>query len=162
MLPLVGARGGTYSHSYFALMSRRQVSHGRDADGNRPPRGIGSSASPLMKKLDGSHQKIMLTSLEHKTVRLWIESGAPYPGTYAALGSGMSRPSADPAILARRCGGCHKGTRGPRGKPSGVRLKLHPELLYNLTDPAASARGSRTSRWRRPSVLSPTPSPPPA
>jgi len=138
MLPLVGARGGTYSHSYFALMSRGQVSHGRDAAGNVPPRGIGSSASPLMKKLDGTHHKVKLTPLERTKIRLWIESGAPYPGTYAALGCGMSRPRADAGVLDKRCGSCHAAKRGPKGRPLGVRLKLHPELLYNLTDPAAS------------------------
>ena len=28
------------------------------------------------------------TSIEMKMLRLWIEVGAPYPGTYAALGCG--------------------------------------------------------------------------
>ena len=123
-LPLVGARSGWYSHSYYALMSRGLVSHGRDADGNKAPRTIGSAASRLLP-----HVKKRVSPLEYETVRLWIECGAPYPGTYAALGSGMVKPRADAGVLQRRCAGCH-GRDGRRG----ARFKTPEELLYNLTD----------------------------
>jgi len=134
-LPLVGARGGMYSHSYFALMSRGLVSHGRDADGNKAPRQLGTAASRLMRFIDGSHNKVRLTPLEHAKVRLWIESGAPYPGTYAALGSGMVRPSVNGGVLLRRCADCHKKVDRRRGI---VHFQTDPELLCNLTDPAQS------------------------
>jgi hypothetical protein len=133
-LPLEGARGGTYSHSYYALMSRGLVSHGRDADGNKPPRGIGTSASRLMEFLDPSHYKVKLSPVEHKKVRLWIESGAPYPGTYAALGSGMVRARLDAGIVARRCTGCHARVRDQRPRSFNAQV----ELWANLTDAARS------------------------
>ncbi len=62
-------------------------------------------------------------------IRLWIESGAPYPGTYAALGSGMVAVKYDRAVLDRRCGSCHK--RGPK-------FRVHPDLVANLTRPEKS------------------------
>jgi len=102
-----------------------------------------------MKRLDGQHNKVRLTPREKKLVRLWIETGAAYPGTYAACGSGMIdvtahiwgtitesgvyRPRGQvsvPApreVLDRRCRGCH-GRAAP----------LHPQLLYNLSHPARS------------------------
>jgi len=134
-LPLVGARGPWYSHSYYALMSRGYVSHGRDADGNKPPRGIGTSASRLMKQIDGSHNKVNLSPLERRKIRLWIECGAPYPGTYAALGSGMISVRVDDGVLGRRCAGCHAPSRSRRRD---TRFKTPQDLLYNLTDPARS------------------------
>ena len=53
--------------------------------GNQPPRTIGSSASALLKMVDGSHYEVKATAQEWRTLWLWIESGAPYAGTYAAL-----------------------------------------------------------------------------
>jgi len=146
---LTGDRGPWFSHAYATLTVRRLFSDGRNSGGNRAPRSIGSSASPLMKRLDGQHNKVRLTPREKKMVRLWIETGAAYPGTYAACGSGMiditshgwgtitesgiyrvngqiSVP-APREVLDRRCRACHT-----RDAP------LHPQLLYNLTRPAKS------------------------
>jgi hypothetical protein len=108
--------------------------------GNRPPRSLGSGASRLMKLADGSHYDARPSALERKTLRLWIDSGAVYPGTYAAMGTGMiggfeivdrsirldrsdtQWPSVQASMeaLKRRCGGCH----GP-GRP----LPLSPSHL---------------------------------
>ncbi|MCX7013605.1 MAG: hypothetical protein NTW86_13790, partial [Candidatus Sumerlaeota bacterium] len=86
---LSGDRGPIYSHSYFTLTTRGYVVDGRNKPrGNRPPRTIGSGASPLMKFIDGSHYGATLSKAERDTIRLWIDSGAAYPGTYAALGTG--------------------------------------------------------------------------
>ena len=123
---LSGDRGPIYSHAYCTILSRNLVTHGHDADGNRPPRSIGSSSSPLMQKLDGSHHEVRPTPTEVRTIRLWIESGVPYAGTYAALGTGMVRASADGGVLKRRCSGCHKS------------IAAHPELQVNLTRPEKS------------------------
>jgi len=136
-LLLGGGRGPMYSHAYWSLMARQLVAHGRNAQGNRPPRTIGTSASPLMRVIDppafglkeGWHNDVKLTARERMTVRMWIESGAAYPGTYAALGFGFIRPAPlDGGVIRRRCGGCH-------GVP---RSKFTRELAFNLTDPARS------------------------
>ena len=134
-LPLVGARGGTYSHSYYALLSRGHVSHGQDRLGNHPPRAIGTASSPLMKRINSGHSKVRLSGLERRKIIYWVESGAPYPGTYAALGSGMVRShTPDAGVLKRRCVGCHGSDpkRGPQFK------KYSRELLCNLTEPEKS------------------------
>jgi len=129
---LCGDRGPTFSHSYWTLVMRKQISDGRNGVGNRPPRSIGTSASPLMKKIDGSHYGAKLTDREWRLIWLWIESGATYSGTYASLGSGMvgmgifpdpKTPNARTAfspLLERRCFSCHavpeESGRVPAGK----------------------------------------------
>jgi len=125
---LTGDRGPIYSHAYTTLLSRTGlVSHGRDARGNQPPRGIGSSASRLMQKIDGSHNEVKVSSHERDLVRYWIESGAPYAGTYAALGTGMVQPKLNGDAWQRRCASCHKQQDGER-----------IELKYNLSRPEKS------------------------
>ena len=147
---LIADRGPWFSHAYATLTVRRMFADGRNGAGNRPPRSIGSSASRLMTMIDGDHYKAKVSSHQRKMIRLWIETGAAYPGTYAACGSGMIdihppqvwgtltesgvyRPRGQvgvPApreVLSRRCQGCH-GRAAP----------LHPQLLYNLTRPEKS------------------------
>jgi hypothetical protein len=61
-------------------------------------------------------------------VRLWIESGAPYAGTYAALGTGMVKVGpVHGRVYQNRCARCH------RRKGLG-----HLELQYNLSNPERS------------------------
>jgi hypothetical protein len=86
---LTGDRGPMFSHSYFTATTKRLFSDGRNlAQSNYPPRSLGSSASKILKMLDGSHHGVRATARQKKILRLWIEAGAPYPGTYAALGCG--------------------------------------------------------------------------
>lgn len=126
-LILAGDHGPVFSLSYYALIARDLISDGRNGMGNRPPRSIGSSASRLLQYLNGDHFEAKLTERERRIVRLWIDSGAPYPGTYAALGTGMiggfeivdrsirldrsdlEWPSVRQSMeaLQRRCGNCH-------------------------------------------------------
>jgi len=125
---LTGDRGPMFSHSYFELTLRRQFVDGRnDPKSNLPPRSIGTSASPLMRKLAGKHHGVKLASKEIDVFRYWIETGAAYPGTYAALGSGMiggyaqnrqvgtdrkwPETKAARAVIDSRCASCHKGHR---------------------------------------------------
>ncbi len=162
-------RGPLYSHSYFSLTIRHQVADGRNKpESNYPPRMLGSSASPLMKKLEPAHHGVHTTPEERQLVRLWIETGAPYPGTYAALGSGMigsytenqldrgdaEWPSAKASMAAMRarCGGCHTSDRPlpltasddqklppwEGLKGRDLRRKYSRHLLYNLTRPEQS------------------------
>ncbi|HON07561.1 MAG TPA: hypothetical protein PLW02_05605, partial [Verrucomicrobiota bacterium] len=111
---LAGDLGPEWSHSYFSLLAHNEVSDGRNGLGNQPPRSIGSSASKLLTRLSkkATHQ-------EWRTVWLWIESGAPYAGTYAALRNAEAQNRASKtvsivfgeqsSVIQRRCNECHKG-----------------------------------------------------
>ncbi len=132
---LAGDRGIFYNQSYAALRGFRQVADGANGTGNRPPRSIGTSASPLMEKLDGDHYGAKLSPAEKRTVHYWIESAGTFAGTYAALGKGflMPRQAVVPAdVHQRRCGSCHSS-----GFPTN---KDDPRThwLYNLDAPARS------------------------
>ncbi len=165
---LAGDRGPMYSHSYFALTWRAQIADGRNqARSNRAPRSLGAVASPLMTKISGSHHGVLCTPQETDLIRYWIEAGAPYPGTYAALGSGMiggyysNQPSATDQdwpetraagpVIEQRCLGCHTGERTlPRslsqeldgwvGPPGNVdpRLRFSRHIVFNLSRPEKS------------------------
>lgn len=79
-----------FSQSYYSLTCLKQLADGRnDPKSNLPPRSIGAVASPLMRKILGGHHGVALPPHDVDMIRSWIESGAPYPGTYGALGSGM-------------------------------------------------------------------------
>lgn len=121
---LSGDRGPMFSHSYYTLTISAQFADGRNLrKSNYPPRSLGSAASPLLRKLDGSHYEAKLTDHERTMLRLWIDTGAAYPGTYAALGTGMlghyshrglDRPDlrwestkAAQEVMTRRCNTCH-------------------------------------------------------
>jgi mono/diheme cytochrome c family protein len=126
---LTGDHGPMYSHSYFTLTIQREFADGRNEEGgNTDPYKIGAVASPLMKKLDGSHHGVVVPEYEAKLIHYWIEAGAPYPGTYAALGCGaiggysrnqqtinsdLEWPETPVATAAieNRCAGCHAGDR---------------------------------------------------
>jgi hypothetical protein len=89
---LTGDRGPMFSHSYVTLTLRKQFADGRNlARSNYPPRTLGTSASPIMKKImgrDEKHKSLKLSKQEQDMIRYWIETAAAYPGTYAALGCG--------------------------------------------------------------------------
>jgi hypothetical protein len=107
---LTGDMTPLYTISYWTMFTESLVSDGRNGRGNRPPRTIGSSASRLMTLIDGSHHNARLSERERTTIRLWIESGATYPGTYAALGSGMHPVDLPHEVFRRRCAECHTAT----------------------------------------------------
>jgi len=133
---LSGDHGPMYSHAYATLLARNQVTHGRDANGNSPPRAIGSASSPLMKKVLEGHHEVRLSAREIRMIRLWIEAGVPYAGTYAALGTGMVRVRLDADLCRRRCGSCHQAKDK---RQWGRAFATHEELLVNLARPAQSA-----------------------
>jgi hypothetical protein len=166
---LNGDRGVMFSQSYATLTVRHQFADGRDlAKSNLPPRAIGTSASPLMQKIDGRHHGVKLTAQETAMVRYWIETGATYPGTYAALGSGCvggyaenkltgndtewpeTKAAAD--VIGTRCAACHADTKSlPRSlsdenglsfwRPddwNDPRLLRTRHLMFNLTRPEMS------------------------
>ncbi len=168
-LILTGDRGPMFSHSYYMLTIARLFADGRNQPrSNYPPRTLGSSASRLLSLVDGSHYKVQASPLQKKLLRLWIESGAAYPGTYAALGTGMIGGYAEntqvntdwdwpvtkaaAAVIERRCAPCHqqparllpRSLSDERGvsfwQPSleDPRLNTSRHLLFNLTRPASS------------------------
>ncbi|MFA6545512.1 MAG: polysaccharide lyase family protein, partial [Limisphaerales bacterium] len=123
-LILTGDRGPIFSHAYYMLTIARLFADGRNQPrSNYDPRTLGSSASRLLTMLDGTHHGVQATPLQKKLLRLWIESAAAYPGTYAALGCGMIGNYAEnqqintgadwpvtkvaAAAIHTRCAGCH-------------------------------------------------------
>jgi hypothetical protein len=139
---LSGGRGPMYSLSYSNIMAGTHsalenarygketlVADGRNrALGNYPPRTIGSNASALYTKYcQKEHYGVELSEREKALVRLWIETGATYPGTYAALGSGMlggyyrntiDRRDLDweetkvmQEVMKNNCSSCHTGEK---------------------------------------------------
>ncbi len=153
---LTGDHGPMFTHSYFTLSARLQIADGRDlARGNYAPYEIGSAASPLMAKLDESHHGVKLTPPEIRKVKLWIDAGATFPGTYAALASGMigsyaalqygTRPKIDYLswpelraahdVMERRCVSCHAGKKKlPSSPADNLGLRLH-HLSYGEGSP---------------------------
>ena len=156
---LTGDHGPIYSHSYFTLTALQYVSDGRDRmRTNMPPKTVGTSASKLMKLIDGSHYDAKLSVLEQDYIRYWIESAASYPGTYAALGTGMiggfprskldtsdrKWPSSIAAAdaITRRCSDCHDkrdapAAQVPVGQPgTGVVQPRHERCAHPLLAPS--------------------------
>ncbi len=165
---LTGDHGPMFSHAYFEMTVKRLFEDGRnEAKSNLKPRAVGSSASRIMALLSGGHYHVRATRKELETVRLWIETGAPYPGTYAALGSGMiggyaqnaqvradfdwPTTRAGAAVMERRCAACH---HGPRQLPKALshendvsfwrfdlkepRLQFSRHKVFNLDRPELS------------------------
>lgn len=127
---LSGDRGPMFSHSYVALTVHGQIADGRNrAQSNYPPRALGAVASPLMHKVRDGHHGVNLSEREIAMIRYWIETGAPYPGTYGALGAGAiggyhayldNEQSLEPdydwpttvaaaTVIEQRCLQCHTG-----------------------------------------------------
>lgn len=162
---LSGDRGPMFSLSYLNLTWRGLIADGRNVYSNRPPRTIGASASRLMTKINGSHHDVKVSDAELKMIRYWLEAGAPYPGTYAALGSGslghyvenrhVRQDESWPSVAAihdvinRRCHQCHDrasplpgSPSADTGTPEAVNGKVRPHhnrhVVFNLTRPEMS------------------------
>ncbi len=131
--------GASWSISYYTLLATGQVADGRNGLGNQTPRTIGSSASKLMHKLDGSHYDVCLPPEQRRTIWLWLEAGAPYAGTYAALRNledqtreGVGHFVFGSAVLNQRCGQCHgKGRQAP-SLPVGLSEQERNEMVRTL------------------------------
>ncbi len=165
---LSGDHGPMFSHAYVTMTIRQLFSDGRDRPvSNYAPRTIGSSASRILTMLDGDHYGVRANEHEKTMLRLWIEVGGPYPGTYAALGCGSiggyaqnhlvntdfdwPTTTAGAEVIQRRCGSCHKGNQvlpkslcDERGVSfwyfdvNDPRLKLSRHLVFNLSRPEKS------------------------
>jgi len=172
---LVGDRGPVFSLSYYALYLHWQIKdtggqprHGTGREpGNNPPHTTYSSASPLMEMLEPSHHDVRLSPHEEKIVRLWIDAGATYPGTYAAYGTGQvggcwrnneptrvmadSWPSTRPAAeaVARRCGACHGQEQLPYHVTARTRINGWGDML-SWTRPLSRYSRHRVFNLSRP------------
>jgi len=168
-LILTGDHGPMFSHSYYMLTIARLFSDGRNEPrSNYDPRTLGSSASRLLTMLDGSHHDVTATPEEKRKLRLWIETGAAYPGTYAALGCGMignyaenqqinmgldwTETKAAAEVIQLRCAACH--TQPSRFLPQNLadergisfwqpsmddpRLLTSRHIVFNLSRPEKS------------------------
>jgi hypothetical protein len=153
---MTGDRGPMFTHSFYDLSATMQMADGRDlARGNYDPYTIGSYASYLMNKVDGSHYGATLDAQELMMIKLWIDAAATFPGTYASLGSGMIGPyaelqygtkpdidymswpsmSAARDVMSRRCDGCHNGDMNlPDTPEDNMGLRLH-HLVYDQGNP---------------------------
>jgi hypothetical protein len=165
---LTGDRGPMFSHAYFSMTVRHLFSDNRNQPkSNYPPRALGSSASRILAMLDGSHYGVQADAHQRAMLRLWIEVGAPYPGTYAALGCGSiggylqnapvntdrDWPTTRTAVEAikHRCASCHQNTAilpqslSDERKLSfwqipleDPRLRMSRHIVFNLTRPEKS------------------------
>ncbi len=165
---LTGDHGPMFSHAYFTMTVRQLFVDGRDkAESNYAPRAIGSGASRILTMLDGSHYDVKASEHQKRMLRLWIDLGAPYPGTYAALGCGSiggyqqnnlvntdfnwPTTKAGAEVVQRRCASCHQGKdvlpksmcdeRGIsfwRFSINDPRLKLSRHIVFNLSRPEKS------------------------
>ena len=129
---LCGDHTPIFAQSYYALLRGGLVSDGRNEPaGNHAPRSIGSSASRLLRYLDGTHYGAKPSADERRLVRVWIECGAVYAGTYAALGSGMAPVEFPLEVMEQRCAECH-GHAAPKpqiGKGSYFRFGTNGPAL---------------------------------
>ncbi|MEI7730883.1 MAG: polysaccharide lyase family protein [Verrucomicrobiota bacterium] len=165
---LSGDHGPMFSHAYFNMTVHQLFTDGRNrARSNYGPRELGSSASRILQMLDGSHYGVKASEAEKTRLRLWTEVGSPYPGTYAALGSGSvggyqenqqihldtdwPATKAAAQVMDQRCAECHKGQkRLPhtmsdelgmsfwRFAMDDPRLKYSRHSVFNLSRPAQS------------------------
>ena len=122
--------GYCWSIAYYTLVATDQVADGRNGYGNQKPRTIGSSASKLMDKIDGSHYDVTVTPDQRRIIWMWLESGAPYAGTYAGLRNeeDQKRDGRTWAVFAtpemnQRCRTCHK----PDGQAPQLPLRMSEE-----------------------------------
>ncbi len=165
---LTGDHGPMFSHAYFSMTVHRLFSDNRnEPSSNDAPRTLGSAASRILTMLDGDHYGVVATESERRRLRLWIDAGAPYPGTYAALGCGSiggylqnklvntddawPTTQAGAEVIQRRCAGCHQGDdvlprsmsdeRGVsfwRFSLDDPRLRLSRHIVFNLSHPGDS------------------------
>jgi hypothetical protein len=152
---LCGDHGPVYSMAYYNLYLNWEIKdtvgdprHGTGRqNGNDPPWLTYSFASDLMKKVDGSHYNVKVTERERQLLRLWIDTGATYPGTYACYGSGQigdvwcsnmpthemadDWPSTQPCVdaMERRCGACHTEELLPRHVTAQTKISGWGDLL---------------------------------
>lgn len=158
-LDLTGDKTAMHSMSYMRLTLHGQwvVDNRNRPMSNFRPYEMGSGASTLLHYLEPEHHGVDLTQEEKNVIRLWIDTSATYPGTYASLRSGFYWPVINTVPLLQRCGECHasEDTRAGRVQPwmgwnfpghhwewGGTAVNLsNPELSFLLRAPLAKEAG---------------------
>ena len=153
-------KGCVYSQSYASLFAAGQIAYNVDGNGNKPPRTLGSGASALMGKIDGSHHEVKLSPAERETIRTWIDASAHYCGTTAWNANGFepfsrelfppprrrggeAAPTPIHDAARRRCLACHPlwAANDRRMSPSAMFNLTRPELSRVLLAPLARSAG---------------------
>ena len=153
---LTGDKTAMYTMSYWTMQTMGLVSDGRNRPtSNYEPYAIGSAASRLMDLIDGSHYDAKVSQQERTLIRLWIESSATYPGTYASLASGIFYARLPHDEMLKRCKDCHikpnPEKKGPRhlvrfGRSTSTQVGTsynisRPEKSFILRAPLAKEAG---------------------
>ena len=123
-LCLEGDMGPTYSMSYYSLAMRSQIGDGRNGLGNQPPRSLGSSASGLLRRLEGGHHNEKASREDWLKVWAWTEAAAPFCGTYGGLRNQKQQDTKvgvfvrqAGGVLQKRCYPCHHPNgKGPQNR----------------------------------------------
>ena len=150
---LTGDRGPMFSLSYVTLTVWKQIADGRDLpNSNYAPWALGGGGSALIKKMEGHHHQVKATAAELARLRLWLDLGAPYPGTYAALGTGAiggyiarqqsqcndrdwPETMAAQEVFKKRCISCHEAKTHPVAQTLSDEIGLQIWYPLDLADP---------------------------
>jgi len=128
-----------FSKSYMALLLRRLVVDGANGLGNRPPRSVGSSVSPLLTYMRNGHKGTKVSEKDWRTVWLWLESGALYAGSCAGIRNVEEQDYYGAAwghaakgvhtVASKRCASCHKNEpeRNVNGIPFNDQIRREKE-----------------------------------
>ena len=143
---LCGDKTPMYTVSYWTIRNRNLAIDARNRPAsNFDPYAMGSGSSRLLNLVDGKHYEAKLSEHERTLLRLWIDTSACYPGTYASLGCGFYpvNPGAGGvyAQMQKRCGQCHTRDRVDPKTRKKTKIIVFPGQngamgpVYNLTRP---------------------------
>lgn len=134
---------------------------------NFKPYEMGTGSSRLVKLIEEGHQGVKMSPEEQKIIRMWIDVGANFAGTYASEASGgvgyymaniPVRNEKDwpetPAMreaISRRCDGCHAPTENEKklGMYDIYRDNYSPRNPQTTTDYHRPFRRARSGRRER-------------
>ncbi len=118
-LSLVEHVGLSFTHGYSELTQRFFAPGGCYGMGRDLPYSDGSATAPLLQLLERGHYDVKLDQKDRNLLRLWIDTGHFYSGSYASLRNGRLFYAMDQLmdkekeVLTRRCDQCHvQGKRG--------------------------------------------------
>ena len=120
-----------YTFSYMQMSWRKMFGDNRNRPrSNFDPYEIGTGSSTLLKMIEEHHQGVNMDEKDVKMIRLWLDAGANYAGTYAANASGglgyymqnrnvrndrdWPETKAMDEAITRRCDPCHCPTAKER------------------------------------------------